>query len=70
MYEIAVLEAGSANALQKWMDQNGFQYPKGMDGPVEDYVAAGWPFVAVKTRVGRVSNVARCDNSTPMPVTS
>ena len=52
MYEVAVLQAGSAKALKRWMDQNGFQYPDGMDAVTEDYVQLGWCFVAVKTRVG------------------
>ena len=52
MYEVAVLEAGSAEALKKWMDQHGFKYPDGMDQPCEDYVKLGWCFVAVKTKVG------------------
>lgn len=51
MYQVAVLEAGSAKALQRWMDRNGYKYPKGMDKPVLDYIRAGWCFVAVKTRV-------------------
>ena len=52
MYEVAVLQAGSAEALKRWMDQNGFQYPAGMDKVTEDYVQQGWCFVAVKTKVG------------------
>ncbi len=52
MYEVAVLQAGSAKALKRWMDQNGFQYPDGMDTVTEDYVKQDWCFVAVKTRVG------------------
>ena len=52
MYEVAVLEAGSADALKLWMDQNGYQYPDGMDTVTNDYVDAGWCFVAVKTKVG------------------
>lgn len=52
MYEVAVLEAGSAAALQKWMDGHGYSYPTGMDKACEEYVTAGWCFVAVKTRVG------------------
>ena len=52
MYEVAVLQAGSAKALKRWMDQNGFQYPDGMDAVTEDYVQLGWCFVAVKTKVG------------------
>lgn len=51
MYEVAVLEAGSAAALKRWMDQNKYQYPDGMDDVCEDYVQQGWCFVAVKTRV-------------------
>ena len=58
MYEVAVLEAGSAAALQRWMDRNAFRYPAGMDEAVEDYVRQGWMFVAVKARVGAMSNVA------------
>ncbi|MDG2408417.1 MAG: DUF2330 domain-containing protein [Pirellulales bacterium] len=57
MYEVAVLEAGSAAALKKWMDQNGFRYPTGMDAVCEDYVADRWCFVAVKTKVGQKGGV-------------
>ena len=57
MYEVAVLEAGSAAALKKWMDDHGFVYPKGMDKACNDYVDLGWCFVAVKTRVGRKAGV-------------
>ena len=51
MYEVAVLDAGSAKALKKWMDDHGYKYPKGMDKACEDYVKQRWCFVAVKTRV-------------------
>jgi hypothetical protein len=57
MYEVAVLEAGSAAALKKWMDQNGFRYPTGMDAVCEDYVADRWCFVAIKTKVGQKRGV-------------
>ena len=53
MYEVAVLAAGSSAALKKWMDKNGYQYPKGMDETADAYVEEGWCFVAVKTKVGR-----------------
>jgi hypothetical protein len=55
MYEVTVLETGSAKALKAWMDRHGYRYPKGMDAPVADYIRDGWPFVAVKTRVSRKS---------------
>jgi hypothetical protein len=57
MYEIAVLAAGSPKALNRWMDDHGYQYPKGMDAAVFDYVKARWCFVAVKTRVGAKEKV-------------
>ncbi|MCA9270116.1 MAG: DUF2330 domain-containing protein, partial [Planctomycetales bacterium] len=53
MYEVAVLEAGSAAALQKWMDEHGYKYPEGMDAACEQYVDDRWCFVAVKTKVGQ-----------------
>ena len=52
MYEVAVLEAGSAAALQKWMQAHQYRYPQGMDQATNDYIESGWCFVAVKTRVG------------------
>ena len=57
MYEVAVLEAGSAAALKKWVDGHGYQYPEGMDDACNDYVKQGWCFVAVKTKVGQKKGV-------------
>ncbi len=57
MYEVAVLEAGSAAALKRWMDDHGYKYPEGMDEACEDYVDDGWCFVAVKTKVGQKEGV-------------
>ncbi len=56
MYEVATLAAGSAEALQRWMDEHGFVYPKGMDEVVNEYVKLRWVFVAEKTRVGSKEN--------------
>ena len=57
MYEVTVLAAGSPKALKKWLDDHGYQYPKGMDKPCQDYVDARWCFVAVKTKVGQKKGV-------------
>jgi hypothetical protein len=57
MYEVAVLEAGSAGALKGWMDAHGYRFPDGMEGPCNDYVKDEWCFVAVKTRVGSKKGV-------------
>ncbi|WP_372369872.1 DUF2330 domain-containing protein [Candidatus Uabimicrobium sp. HlEnr_7] len=58
MYEVTVLEAGSATALKKWMDEHGYRYPNGMDKVCNDYIKLKWCFVAVKTRVGEQQGVA------------
>ena len=58
MYEVAVLAAGSSTALQRWMDEHSFRYPDGMDDTVEDYVAQGWRFVAIKAKVGTQSGIS------------
>ena len=57
MYEVAVLAAGSAQSLKKWMDEYQFRYPAGMDEVTEDYIKQKWCFVAVKTRVAEKGGV-------------
>ena len=52
MYEVAVLQAGSPEALERWMTANDFAWPEGMEEPVWAYVEARWCFVAIKARVG------------------
>ncbi|MEQ9408462.1 MAG: DUF2330 domain-containing protein [Fuerstiella sp.] len=57
MYEVAVLKAGSAAALNRWMTDHGYRYPDGMDDVCNDYVADRWCFVAIKARVGQKDGV-------------
>ncbi len=58
MYDVAVLEAGSAAALKRWMEAHGYLFPTGMEDVCNDYVDDRWCFVAVKARVGRMPGVA------------
>jgi hypothetical protein len=58
MYQVAVLQAGSPKALSRWMEENEYQYPAGMDAVVADYVDEAWCFVAVKAKVGGGPGVA------------
>mgnify|MGYP006202793337 CR=1 FL=1 len=58
MVNARVLEAGSAAALNKWMEEHGYKYPAGMDDACNDYVKQGWCFVAVKTKVGPRNGVS------------
>jgi hypothetical protein len=39
------------------MDDHGYKYPEGMDAVCDEYVAAGWCFVAEKAKVGSKANV-------------
>lgn len=57
IYDVAVLQAGSAQALERWMTQHGYRYPEGMGGVAQEYVEQGWCFVAVKTRVGQMPGI-------------
>ena len=57
MYQVAVLEAGSAEHLKRWMKDNGYRYPDGMDKVCEEYIQDRWCFVAVKTKVGQKKGV-------------
>lgn len=57
MYEVAVLAAGSAAALKKWMDEHGYRFPEGMEEACNDYIRQTWGFVAVKSKVGRKAGV-------------
>jgi hypothetical protein len=57
MYEVAVLEAGSAAALKKWMDDHGYRFPDGMQDVCNDYISQKWGFVAVKSKIGRKASV-------------
>ena len=57
MYQVAVLEAGSPEALARWMKGNGYVYPEGMDDAIQSYVSRKWCFVAVKARVGALKKV-------------
>ena len=51
MYEVVVLAAGSAKALNRWMRGHRFKYPQGMDAVCNDYIAKRWCFVAVRSKV-------------------
>ena len=54
---ISIGDLGSANALKKWMDKNGYRYPTGMDEVTNEYVDIKWCFVAVKATVGQVPGI-------------
>ena len=57
MYQVAVIEAGSAKALKRWMREHQYKFPEGMEEVAQDYVEASWAFVAIKTKIGAKSNI-------------
>jgi hypothetical protein len=57
MCQVAVLEAGSSKALARWMSDNGYRFPDGMEKVTDDYVTEGWCFVAIKAAVGSADGV-------------
>lgn len=62
-YELAVLKAPGALALDRWLEENGYA---GLSEPdreiVSDYIADGWHFVAAKLRREKGGS------STPHPI--
>ena len=57
MYQVAVIEAGSAKALKRWMQEHQYKFPDGMEDVAQDYVEANWAFVAIKTKIGAKSSI-------------
>ena len=50
-YEVSLLKAEAAEALNQWLDQNGFaSFSAEGDTIVADYIRQGWHFVAAKLR--------------------
>lgn len=52
MYDVAVLKSGSADDLKRWMTENEYRFPQGMESVCEDYIKDDWCFVAVRASVG------------------
>ena len=50
-YEIAVLSADDAGALQEWLAKNKFQFPEGKEAVLDLYVKKHWFFVAVRVHL-------------------
>ena len=48
IYDAAVLRAGGAAALARWLDDHGYRAPPGSHGIFADYARRGWVFVALR----------------------
>ena len=48
IYETSVLSSTSSRALQKWLENNHYAYPKTYEYLLREYIDDGWFFVAVK----------------------
>lgn len=47
-YDVSVLSSRNAEALTKWLDENGYHLPKEAIAPIQAYVRDRWTFVACK----------------------
>ncbi|MCG8347230.1 MAG: DUF2330 domain-containing protein [Chloroflexales bacterium] len=47
-YDVARLAANDTQALDRWLDANGYELPAGASAILDAYVAEGWKFVAIK----------------------
>lgn len=57
-YSVARLAADDPDALQTWLDQNGYSAPPGAAPILRAYVEEGWKFVAVKLAPGQAADGA------------
>lgn len=53
-YDVTVLEATSSQDLLDWLNTNGYQFPSEKKYILNDYVAAGWFFTALKINADSV----------------
>ncbi len=52
-YQIAVLSAKDAGALENWLAQNDFWIPKDKAGVIDSYAKRGWYFVAARINLSK-----------------
>jgi len=73
IYEIKVLAASKADALAKYLSENGYQFPEKGSYVLEDYVKNKWYYTAVKIRPEvvwkDVSEKLRTGQATPLKLT-
>lgn len=72
IYDVAVLEASDARALEKWLEGNGYDYPTNRSLLLKHYVDKGWYFVAVKVSadaLGYVGSALSTGHATPLSIT-
>jgi len=69
-YDVTVLEATDANALQEWLSEHDYYYPTSATYILDDYVENGWYFTAIKIDVSSlhptVSSQLREGQATPL----
>ncbi len=51
-YDVTRLAADDAGALDTWLDANGYTLPDGAEPILDDYVEAGWRYVAIRLASG------------------
>lgn len=72
IYDIAVLTANDTQALQKWLEDNEFEYPKNKEHLLTSYVSKGWYFVAAKVTteaLGYAAGGLKTGHATPLKLT-
>ncbi len=63
MFDYAVLSAGKADELQRWLAANEYQLPPNSEPALKPYIRAGWFWLAMKVRaaVGLADRSAASD---------
>ncbi|MCD4705996.1 DUF2330 domain-containing protein [bacterium] len=53
-YDVTVLTADDKNALAKWLNRNGYQFPKKQSYILDSYIKNRWYFTAVKIDASKI----------------
>ncbi len=68
-YDVAVVEAGDASALMKWLKANRFAIPSAAKGPIEQHIREKWTFVAARVSVPEAARGLRQGTLAPIRLT-
>ncbi len=68
-YEVAVLQAGDASALVKWLKANRFAIPSAAKGPIKQHIKEKWTFVAARVSVPQAERGLRTGTLAPIRLT-
>ncbi len=56
-YDVSILASDDPTALLRWLNENGYAFPKRGEPILDDYISEGWYFMATRVRPGANANL-------------